>query len=115
MIKTIRSDLIRGHTDTIILSLLTEKDMYGYEICKTISHRSNSLYELKEATLYSSFRRLEKSELIKSYWGDVTKGGRRKYYSITEMGTLEFFKLRDEWKFAKSIIDMFVLEGENNE
>jgi len=115
MNKTISSDLIRGHTDTIILSLLCEKDMYGYEISKTIIKRSNNLYELKEATLYSSFKRLENNKFIQSYWGDESRGGRRKYYSIVPEGVLAFSKLRDEWKFAKRIIDMFVLEGEKDE
>lgn len=115
MKKTISSDIIRGHTDTIILNLLNEKDMYGYEICKTIVERSNNLYELKEATLYSSFKRLENSKFILSYWGDATKGGRRKYYSITQTGISELSKLRNEWEFAKRIIDMLVLEGEKDE
>jgi len=65
--NNISSDLIRGHTDTIVLKLLSEEDMYGYQIYKTIIDRSHGLYELKEATLYSSFRRLEQQEMVVSY------------------------------------------------
>ena len=56
---SITSDLLRGHTETIILKLLIQKDSYGYEINKSIQEKTNNLFELKEATLYSAFRRLE--------------------------------------------------------
>ena len=82
----ISSDLLRGHTDTIVLAILTAGDSYGYEIYKKIITKSEGLYELKEATLYSSFRRLEEEGSITSYWGDETQGGQRKYYRITPGG-----------------------------
>ena len=76
----ITSDLLRGNTDTMILRLLTESDCYGYEIVKLIAERLHGEYELKEATMYSSLKRLESEGAITSYWGDETQGGRRKYY-----------------------------------
>ncbi len=79
------SDLIRGHTDTMVLKLLQERDMYGYELVKEVYSRSNNEYELKEVTLYASLRRLVTEKCVESYWGDESKGGRRKYYSITEV------------------------------
>lgn len=60
----ISSDLLRGHTDTIVLKILMGCDSYGYEIYKKILEKSEGLYELKEATLYSSFRRLEEEANI---------------------------------------------------
>jgi hypothetical protein len=54
--KRMSSDLLRGHTDTIILKLLLNGDRYGYEITKMVFERSNSQYELKEATMATSFR-----------------------------------------------------------
>ena len=56
----ISTDLIRGHTDTIILNILRQGDSYGYEIYKKIIELSGNQYELKEATLYTAFRRLER-------------------------------------------------------
>ena len=61
------SDLLRGHTDTIILRLLSEGDKYGYEITKLIYEHSSEEYELKEATMYSSLKRLEGDKHIISY------------------------------------------------
>ena len=69
----ISSDLLRGHTDTIILKLLIDGDKYGYEITKLIQTNSSGEYELKEATMYSSLKRLESDGSITSYWGDETK------------------------------------------
>ena len=64
---SITADLIRGHTDTIILAKLMERDSYGYEINKAVYNASNQLYELKEATLYTAFKRLEDAGCISSY------------------------------------------------
>lgn len=104
----ISSDLIRGHIDTIVLGLLIREDMYGYEICKTITKESQGLYELKEATLYSSLRRLESQDMVTSYWGDESLGGRRKYYRITSSGRRAYERSKAEWESAKRIIDMLI-------
>ena len=105
---SITSDLIRGHTDTIILSHLMKKDSYGYEINKSIGELSNGRYELKEATLYTAFKRLEDAGWIASYWGDENSGARRKYYKITPLGIENYNKLFEEWETAKEIIDKLV-------
>lgn len=105
---SIASDLIRGHTDTIILAHLLKKDSYGYEINKNIGVLSDGMYELKEATLYTAFKRLEDVGCIVSYWGDETTGARRKYYRITELGKETYHRLYDEWNIARDIIDKLV-------
>jgi PadR family transcriptional regulator PadR len=103
--RKISSDLLRGHTDTIILRLLADGDKYGYEITKLISEHSNQLYELKEATMYSSLKRLEADKHITSYWGDETQGGRRKYYRITSTGRELYQSNKQNWEWAKQILD----------
>lgn len=65
---SITSDILRGHTETIILSLLLKQDSYGYKINKEILARTDRRYELKEATLYSAFKRLEQAGCIRTYW-----------------------------------------------
>ncbi|MDF2985123.1 MAG: PadR family transcriptional regulator [Eubacterium sp.] len=104
----ISSDLLRGHTDTIILKLLISGDKYGYEISKLIHSNSNGEYELKEATMYSSLKRLESDGGIVSYWGNETQGGRRKYYSITEKGKSTYFENKKNWEDAKRILDQLL-------
>jgi len=111
---SIASDLIRGHTDTIILARLIGGDNYGYEINKSIQQRTNGRYELKEATLYTAFRRLEQAGCISSYWGDEQTGARRRYYSITDTGRDTYNGLIGEWKNAKEMIDKLI-EKDSNE
>jgi PadR family transcriptional regulator PadR len=101
----ISSDLLRGHTDTIILKLLMDGDKYGYEISKLIQTNSSAEYELKEATMYSSLKRLEADGSITSYWGDETQGGRRRYYRITEKGKKVYLENKSNWEYAKRILD----------
>ena len=112
---SIASDLIRGHTDVIILAQLIKKDSYGYEINKVIQQKSKGMDELKEATLYTAFRRLEQAGCISSYWGDENTGARRRYYTITDWGTETFFRLVDEWNAAKVLIDLLIEEEKDGE
>ncbi|WP_101842004.1 PadR family transcriptional regulator [Halobacillus sp. Marseille-P3879] len=114
MEKKISNDLIRGHTDTIVLNILQQHDSYGYEIYKKILELSNGQYELKEATLYTAFRRLEKDGYIASYWGDETQGGRRKYYQITDTGRERFAQNQRDWEFAKEILNKLIKGGNDS-
>ena len=102
------SDLLRGHTDTIILGLLMDGDKYGYEMTKLVFEHSDQQYELKEATMYSSLKRLENDKRITSYWGDETQGGRRKYYRITESGFELYKENKRNWEYAKHILDQLL-------
>jgi PadR family transcriptional regulator, regulatory protein PadR len=103
--KKLSSDLLRGHTDTIILKLLADGDKYGYEVTKLVYEHSKQHYELKEATMYSSLKRLENDGHIISYWGDETQGGRRKYYRITNTGEDLYKVNKQNWDYAKQILD----------
>jgi len=106
--KKLSSDLLRGHTDTIILKLLDEGDKYGYEITKLVHEGSGESYELKEATMYSSLKRLEADGHITSYWGSETQGGRRKYYHLTESGRDLYVVNKRNWNHAKKILDKLI-------
>ena len=105
---SIASDLIRGTTDTIILAHLMKNNGYGYQINKCISEKTNGEYELKEATLYTAFRRLEELGMITSYWGDEESGARRRYYAITTQGKEYYKKSKAEWENAKGLIQKLI-------
>jgi DNA-binding PadR family transcriptional regulator len=106
------SDLIRGHTETIVLGILHLRDMYGFEIYNTILERTAEKYELKETTLYSSYKRLERDGCIVSYWGDETQGARRKYYSITGKGREIYRQNKLDWEFTQKILGELLKEAE---
>lgn len=110
MTMSISADLIRGHTDAIILAQLLNRDSYGYEINKTIASASGRQFELKEATLYTAFKRLEEAGQIRSYWGDEATGARRKYYRITDDGRRTYRRLRGEWEQTREILNILLEE-----
>ncbi len=105
---SISSDTLRGHTDTIILTQLMQGDNYGYEINKNVEQRTGGVYLLKEATLYSAFKRLEQNGLITSYWGDEGPGARRRYYSITPRGREQWAENHREWENTRALLDALI-------
>jgi DNA-binding PadR family transcriptional regulator len=74
--------------------------------------RTKERYELKEATLYSAYKRLEKDGLITSYWGDETQGARRRYYHITEKGREQYRQNKRDWDFTQKILSYLLEEDD---
>ncbi|WP_102409966.1 helix-turn-helix transcriptional regulator [Beduinella massiliensis] len=107
------SDVLRGLTDTIILAQLTRGDSYGYVINKTLQEITHGQFELKEATLYTTFRRLEAAGCIQSYWGDETSGARRRYYTITPAGRALYEENMRDWENIRGLIDQLTGAGGN--
>ncbi len=112
---SITADLIRGHTDTIILAALLQGDSYGYHINRTLCALTDGRYELKEATLYTAFKRLEEAGYIRSYWGDESTGARRRYYAITPAGRDAYGRLMKEWRDASSLIEKLIRFGDTGD
>ena len=108
---SITADLIRGHTDTIILAALLKEDSYGYRINRTLGELTDGRYELKEATLYTAFKRLEEAGYIRSYWGDEATGARRRYYAITDGGREAYRRMMQEWREASGMIERLIRFG----
>ena len=112
MENTIQSDLIRGHINTIILKALFDGDRYGYDIVREIEQKSSGQYKLKQPTLYSCLKRLEIQGFIRSYWGAKSNGGRRKYFTLTDMGRELFIKNQHEWEYSRTVIDKLISDKE---
>lgn len=104
----IPSEILRGHTDAIILARLAAGDSYGYIINKTIQEKTGGAFEFKEATLYTTFRRLEQSGLITSFWGGEQTGARRRYYRITDAGRAALAQSVRDWQRARELIDLLI-------
>ncbi|MDR0696185.1 MAG: PadR family transcriptional regulator [Christensenellaceae bacterium] len=105
----VSSDVLRGHTETIILRILSAKDSYGYEITKEIIEAGEGLIDVKDATIYTAFRRMETDGLITTYWGDGTFGARRKYYSITKAGSKLYNDRLVEWKQISRLLNNLII------
>lgn len=104
------ADILRGYTDAIILRQLSQGDSYGYQINKNVTALSGGMFEMKEATLYTAFRRLENAGFIRSYWGDEMSGARRRYYAITEAGLEKLNADQAAWQETKAQIDLLLME-----
>ena len=102
---TISADLLRGYTDTIIMRQLAAGDGYGYGISRAVAEKSEGMVLMKEATLYTAFRRLEENGLIRSYWGDENTGARRRYYSLTEPGKTKLAEEKTAWEETRRVMD----------
>lgn len=102
------SEILRGNTETIILAILTKKDSYGYEIMKTIIDGGKGLFSIKDATVYTAFKLMEKDKLITSYWGDQEGAARRKYYRITPKGQEVYLQKVDEWMEIQVVLNQLI-------
>ncbi|MBI9008403.1 MAG: PadR family transcriptional regulator [Tenericutes bacterium] len=101
-------DLLRGHTDMLILSILDKEDSYGYMINKKIEGLIKGEFSLSEATLYTSFKRLVKVGYLTSYWQNSESGKKRKHYSITLTGIIALNKQREEWELLTEVINEII-------
>ena len=99
----ISKELLKGSTKMLILEMVKDENMYGYQMIKKLKEKSNNVFEFKEVTLYPILHSLEEEELISSYWDDTT-GKKRKYYAITTKGKKILNEKNEEWKiFSESV------------
>ena len=94
----ISKELTGASTIPIILSILVEKEDYGYQIIKKVKTVSNGSVKWSEPMLYPVLHRLERDDCIKSKWRELPNGRNRKYYSITLKGKKLLESKKSEWK-----------------
>ncbi|WP_068775566.1 PadR family transcriptional regulator [Paenibacillus sp. FJAT-26967] len=105
---TSKTDLIKGSTEVILLSLLADENMYGYEIAQRIERESEGYLRFREGTLYPALKRLETQGLVESYWETSSEGPRRKYYKITVTGHRALKDLSGEWSAFQKVMNRLV-------
>lgn len=85
-------------TAMLILKLLEEEDMYGYQMIRKLEERSNQVFSLKEGTLYPILHSLEEQEAVESYEQKAQTGRMRKYYRLTKKGGKLLRQKQEEWE-----------------
>src|SRR5437762_14355480 len=90
-------EFLTGTVGVLILSLLAEREMYGYEMLQEADRRSDRTFQLKEGTLYPALHQMERSGLLKARWRDSEQGRPRKYYSLTAKGRKRAESKRQQW------------------
>lgn len=97
-------EMMKGSIDVLLLSLLANKDLYGYEMTKKLRELSEGAYDMSEGTLYSALKRMERKEWVSSYWAELS-GRRRKYYTLTEKGGKELGRKLKEWTTLHRLLE----------
>ena len=94
----------KGVLEICVLTLISRKDMYGYEIVQNIS----KVMEVNEGTIYPILRRLTKEGYFETYILESNEGPARKYYKITDDGKNNLEKLTKEWKDFVQAVNSFL-------
>lgn len=96
-------EMMKGSIDLLLLSLIHQRELYGYEMTRIIKRLSKDTYEMSEGTLYAALKRMERKNWIASYWKD-TENGRRKYYQMTNEGKKELKQKQENWEWMNDLI-----------
>jgi len=92
-----RRDLFKSSSNSLLLCLLEQQPMYGYQVVKELETRSQGYFKFKEGTLYPALHRLEKSGLITGKWQMLSNGRQRRYYHITAKGQAKLVLEKTQW------------------
>lgn len=108
---SVDKSLLAGSTTTLILKLLEERDMYGYEMIETLALRSNHTFDFKAGTLYPILHTLEKQGLVSSYEQRAPQERIRKYYHLTEAGRERLQEKQREWTRFVTAVEKILKGG----
>lgn len=103
-----RRDLIQGSIDPLLLCLIAQQPMYGYQIIKELERRSQGYFKFKEGTLYPALHRLEQAGLIIGKWQTLPSGRQRRYYYITDKGRSILVERRSQWRDFLAAMNLII-------
>ena len=103
---SVRRELMMGNIEPLLLYLILEMPMYGYQIIRELEKRSQGYFKFKEGTLYPVLHRMEGEGLIAAEWRVLDSGRQRKYYAITPKGAKALVEKRAEWRELLNAVAM---------
>ena len=103
-----RRELLKVNIDSLLLSLIGQKPMYGYQIIKELDKKSLGYFKFKEGTLYPALHRLERKGLIGGTWELLPSGRQRRYYHITERGSSLFAEKKSQWLDFSAAMNLII-------
>lgn len=106
-------DFVAASAEPLVLSILARGDSYGYAIIRTVHELSDGEMEWADGMLYPILHRLEKRNLIESYWGKAETGRRRKYYRLCASGKAHLADLRNNWRKLQDMLNRLEQEEGN--
>jgi PadR family transcriptional regulator, regulatory protein PadR len=108
-----KRELLKGNTDSLLLSLLKNQPMYGYQIIKELDKKSQGYFRFREGTLYPALHRLETAGLVKGSWEKLPSGKERRYYHLTEKGAKLLETKVAEWRGFSLAVDLIMQPATN--
>lgn len=106
-----RRELLKGSTETLLLSLLADEPMYGYQLVKEMDRRSSGYFRFKEGTLYPALHRLQRDGLVDGRWEISPSGQNRRYYHMTARGRARLESMLQEWNLFTRAVDLVARSG----
>ena len=104
-------EFLTGTVGVLILSLLAERAMYGYEILREADRRSARQFQMKEGTVYPALHQMERAGLLRSEWREGESGRARKYYALTAKGRRHAESKRRQWDSISAAMRMILGEA----
>ena len=101
-------ELMKGSSESLLLCLLVQQPMYGYQILKELESKSQGYFKFKEGTLYPALHRLEKADLIAGEWRSIPSGRQRRYYHITDKGHAVLLEKRSQWQDFLTAMNLII-------
>lgn len=103
--RSFRPQLVNGTTPLLVLAVIGDEEVYGYEIAKRLRERSDGTFAPSEGSLYPTLHRLELSGALQASWREGDRGPRRRYYRLTDKGRGLLADSRAEWRAFARVVD----------
>ena len=101
-------ELRKGTADSLLLCLIEQQPMYGYQIIKELEAQSQGYFKFKEGTLYPALHRLEKTGLVRGEWQMLPSGRQRRYYHITDKGYQRLAVSMSQWRDFLTAMNLII-------
>ena len=109
--RQIGSQLVKGTTPLLVLTVIGEGELYGYEIAQAVRERSGGAFAPSEGSLYPTLHRLELDGALSAEWRASDRGPRRRYYRLTKAGRTMLAESRSEWSALVQAVDAVASGG----
>ncbi|PFG17546.1 PadR family transcriptional regulator [Propionicimonas paludicola] len=106
----IDKQLLKGTIPLLVLHLLAQADLYGYQLIKALEQISSGAFRFSEGSLYPVLHTLDRDGMLHAYWRQAESGRQRKYYAITDRGRRELVERRSQWRNLTVAIDAVLAE-----
>lgn len=103
-----RRELMKGNADSLLLYLIGQQPMYGYQIIRELEKRSQGYFQFREGTLYPALHRLEEAGLIQGKWQKLPSGRQRRYYYITDKGQRLLLVKMSQWRDFLTAMNLII-------